>query len=278
MINIKGELYDLTHPLVMAIVNASPDSFYGGSRVESESEIENRIQELVNQKADIIDVGAYSSKPGAKDIAIKDEIKRLDSVLSVLKKRNCKLPVSVDTFRSEVAKWAIDNYHVDIINDISGGKLDDNMLSVVGKSGVAYIAMHMQGNPQNMQDNPQYDNIIKDILYYFSEIIQKAKLEGIVDIIVDPGFGFGKTIEHNYQLMARLNDLQILEKPILIGVSRKSMIYKLLNTSPEESLNGSTVLHTISLLNNANIIRTHDVKQAKEAIKIVEKIKSLSND
>ena len=273
-INVNGRLMDLTEPQVMGILNVTPDSFYAGSRTETEKEIIERLHQMTNEGASIIDMGAYSSRPNAEHITAEEEMNRLRTGLSLVQKYQPEAVVSVDTFRADVAKMCVEEYGVAIINDISAGNMDASMFRTVAQLGVPYIIMHMQGTPQNMQTNPHYDNLLKEVFLYFAERVQKLRDLGVKDIIIDPGFGFGKTLEHNYELMNHLDEFRIFELPLLVGISRKSMIYKLLGTTPEEALNGTTVLNTLALMKGANILRVHDVKAAKEAITLVEKMKS----
>jgi len=223
---------------------------------------------MIEEGASIIDVGAYSSRPGAEHISAEAEIQRLSIALAAIRTNFPDVIVSADTFRSAVAIMAVKDYEVDIINDISAGSADKNMFDTIAELNVPYVMMHIKGTPQNMQNNPTYDNVVEEIIKYFSEKIQKAKLSGICDIIIDPGFGFGKTLEHNYQILNRLDDFKIFELPILVGLSRKSMIYKALDTTPVGALNGTTVLNTIAIMNGADILRVHDVKEAAETIKL----------
>ena len=272
-INVKGQLMDLSQPKVMGILNATPDSFYAQSRLQTEKEIILRLQEMENEGASIMDIGAYSSRPNAQHISIEEEMERLRNCLTLVNKECPNAIVSIDTFRADIAKMCVEEYGAAMINDISAGNMDKQMFATIAQLGVPYIIMHMQGTPQDMQSAPHYDNLLKEVFYYFSEKISNLRDLGVKDIILDPGFGFGKTLEHNYQLMNHLEEFSTFELPLLVGISRKSMIYKLLGTSPEEALNGTTALNTISLLKGANILRVHDVKAAVEAVNIVEKMK-----
>lgn len=272
-INVNGKLMDLSHPQVMGILNVTPDSFYAGSRQQTEADITCRTRQIVEEGASIIDIGAYSSRPNAEHITAEEEMRRLRTGLEIISRDYPQAVVSVDTFRADVAKMCVEEYGVALINDIAAGEMDADMFATVARLGVPYIIMHMQGTPQNMQMQPHYDNLLKEIFYYFSEKVQKLRDLGVKDIILDPGFGFGKTLEHNYELMSSLEEFSIFELPLLVGVSRKSMIYKLLGGTPEEALNGTTVLHTISLLKGAHILRVHDVKAAIETVKIVEQLR-----
>ena len=273
-INANGRLMDLSEPQVMGILNVTPDSFYAGSRGVTERDIIGRLHQLVNEGASIIDIGAYSSRPEAEDVSMEEEMTRLRNGLEIIRKHRPEAIVSVDTFRADVAKMCVEEYGVAIVNDISAGQMDEEMFNTIARLGIPYIIMHMKGTPQTMQTNPQYDHFLKDIFYYFSEKVQKLRDLGVKDIIIDPGFGFGKTLEHNYELMNHLEEFHLFELPLLVGVSRKSMIYKLLGISPEEALNGTTVLNTIALQKGAHILRVHDVKSAMEAVKIVTKMKA----
>ena len=273
-INVNGRLMDLSEPQVMGILNVTPDSFYAGSRSETEKDIVQRLHQIIDEGASIIDIGGYSSRPNAEHISAEEEMNRLRNGLEIIRKHSPNAVVSVDTFRADVAKMCVEEYGVAIINDISAGQMDEEMFPTIAKLGVPYIIMHMKGTPQDMQMSPQYDHFLKEIFYYFSERVQKLRDLGVKDIIIDPGFGFGKTLEHNYELMNHLEEFSLFELPLLVGVSRKSMIYKLLGTTPEEAMNGTTALHTIALLKGANILRVHDVKEAVESIKIVQKMKA----
>lgn len=275
-ININGSLFGLTTPSVMGILNVTPDSFYAESRKQDEEGIENRVRQIIDEGASMIDIGAYSSRPNADDVSVKEEMDRLRKGLSIVNRVAPNIAVSVDTFRADVATMCVEEYGAAIINDISGGELDKEMFSTVARLHVPYILMHMQGTPQNMQKEPSYENLMRDIFLYFSRKIQQLKELGVKDIILDPGFGFGKTMEHNYELMGHLEDFKIFEFPLLVGISRKSMIFRLLETTPQEALNGTTVLNTIALMKGADILRVHDVHQAVETVKIVEKMKACS--
>ena len=273
-INANGKLMDLSEPQVMGILNVTPDSFYAGSRGVTNGYILDRCQQILDEGASIIDIGAYSSRPNAQHISAEEEMSRLRTGLELIRKNHPEAIVSVDTFRADIARMCVEEYGVAIINDISAGNMDEQMFSTIARLGVPYIIMHMKGTPQNMQENPHYDHFLKEIFYYFSEKVQKLRDLGAKDIIIDPGFGFGKTIEHNYELMNHLEEFHLFELPILVGISRKSMIYKLLGITPEEALNGTTALNTIALTKGAHILRVHDVKEAVETIRIVEKMKA----
>ncbi len=256
----------------MGIINITPDSFYKGSRYNSDNEILRASVKMVTEGADIIDVGGYSSRPGAEDISKDEETKRVLKAISLISRELPDTIISIDTFRADVAREAILSCGAHIINDISGGEADSDMFTVVGKLKVPYIMMHMKGNPRNMQDNPVYDDVVADILKWFGERIYRLKSEGVNDIIIDPGFGFGKTIAHSFELLQRLNDFSISGLPLLVGVSRKSMIWKSLNITAEEALNGTSVLHTIALSHGADILRVHDVAEAKQTIQLMNMI------
>lgn len=272
-INVNGKLMDMNTPQVMGILNVTPDSFYAESRKQTEEGIINRVNQIISEGASIIDIGAYSSRPFADDVSPEEEMSRLRKGLNIIRKEVPEAIVSVDTFRSDIAKMCVEEYGVAIINDISAGELDKGMFPTVAKLGVPYILMHMKGTPQDMQTNPLYDNLLKEVFYYFSEKLAALRDLGTKDIILDPGFGFGKTIEDNYKLLNNLQEFSIFDLPILVGVSRKSMIYKLLGTTPQEALNGTTVIDTISLMKGANILRVHDVREAVESVKIFCKMK-----
>jgi dihydropteroate synthase len=269
-INCKGELLDLTYPKVMGIINITPDSFYDGGKYISEESLMLRVNKMIYDGCDIFDIGAYSSRPGALEVTEKDELQRLSYALSIIRNKFPDIIISVDTFRSKIAKAVVEDFNVDIINDISAGDLDAGMFETIAELNVPYIIMHMQGIPENMQNNPQYKNIVKDMSMYFSKKVDQLKLLGVNDVIIDPGFGFGKTIDHNYQLLKHLDDFKIFELPILVGLSRKSMLCKVLGIEPENALNATSVANTLALDRGANILRVHDVKEAVETIKIYE--------
>lgn len=272
-INIKGQLLSLDEPQVMGILNVTPDSFYAGSRKQTEAAIIDRIETILREGASIIDVGGYSSRPDAAEVSETEEMQRLEMALQPLLQHYPDVVVSVDTFRSSVARQCVENYGVAMINDISGGELDERMFDTVAQLRVPYIMMHMRGTPQTMQQQTDYEDVTADLLKYFSQKLERLFRLGVNDVILDPGFGFSKTLTQNYELMRYLGDFRIFGLPLLVGVSRKSMIYKLLETTPEESLNGTTVLHTYALLQGADILRVHDVRAAKEAIRIVQQLK-----
>ena len=270
--NLRGKLVELRRPWVMGILNVTPDSFYADSRTPmAESErIAQRVRQMLAEGADISDVGAYSSRPGADDISPLEEMRRLEVALTTVREVAPEVYVSVDTFRSEVARQCVEHFGVDLINDISGGVLDRAMPKVVARLGVPYIIMHMKGNPETMQMAPEYQDVVAEVLEFLARQQQRFFDAGGKDVIIDPGFGFGKTLLHNYRLMDRLQDFHELHAPLLVGVSRKSMIYKLLETTPQEALNGTTVLHTIAMMKGAHFLRVHDVQAAVEARTLVE--------
>ena len=268
-LNLRGRLLELREPLIMGILNVTPDSFFSESRTPDEEHIAQRVKQMMNDGADMIDIGGYSSRPGADDVSTEEEMNRLRRGLRIIRKLYPDVPVSVDTFRADVARMCIEEEGADIINDISGGMMDRQMFRTVAQLHVPYIMMHMQGTPDSMQLAPHYDNLRQEVMLYFAERIDRLCQMGVKDIIVDPGFGFGKTMEHNYELMAHLEDFHVFGLPLLVGISRKSMIYKLLGDTPQTSLNGTTVLNTIALTKGAHILRVHDVKEAVEAKRIV---------
>ncbi len=272
-LNCKGKIIVIEQPLVMAIVNATPDSFYKGYLAKPKEELFNLITKMVAEGADIIDVGGQSTRPGSERIDADEEIKRAVPVIEWIQKNFPEVIISIDTYSSKVAAVAVDAGAV-IVNDISSGDLDLNMLPTVATLKVPYICMHMQGRPETMQTSPKYENVVREILDYFIAKTEQCKQAGITDVIIDPGFGFGKTAEDNFSLLKNLNAFTILNKPVLAGLSRKSMICKTLQTSADEALNGTTVLNTTALLNGASILRVHDVKEAKEAITLFTKYKN----
>lgn len=272
-LNLRGKLYSLCEPKIMGILNVTPDSFYAESRTSDEEHIAVRVQQLMDDGADMIDIGGYSSRPGADDVSPEEEMNRLRRGLRVVRHLYPEVPISVDTFRADVARMCVEEEDADIINDISGGMMDRQMFRTVARLGVPYILMHMQGTPDTMQQAPHYDNLRREVMLYFAERIDRLCQMGAKDIIVDPGFGFGKTLEHNYELFHHLDDFNLFNLPLLVGISRKSMIYKLLGGTPQTSLNGTTVLNTIALMKGVHILRVHDVKEAVEAKRIVMKMK-----
>ncbi|MGB0523575.1 MAG: dihydropteroate synthase [Flammeovirgaceae bacterium] len=272
-LNIRGRLLDLAKPKVMGVINVTPDSFYDGGRFINEDSIILQADKLVNEGVDIIDIGGYSSRPGAHEVSEKEEIQRVYQAISLLKKSHPRTPISVDTFRADVAKKAVEAGAA-LVNDISGGTLDEDMFHIIAELRVPYIMMHMRGTPRTMQKLTQYEHILEEIIDFFRTRIKKLHQLGVYDIVVDPGFGFAKTLAQNYYLLNHLQAFEILECPILAGLSRKSMIYKQLGITPQDALNGTTVLNTIALQKGASILRVHDVKQAKEAIQLVSCLNS----
>ncbi len=267
-LNLRGKLYPLDEPKIMGILNVTPDSIYAESRTSDDTHIAERVKQMMEEGADMIDIGGYSSRPGADDVTPQEEMERLRRGIRIVRKLYPEVPLSVDTFRADVARMCIEEEGADIINDIAAGMMDRQMFKTVARLGVPYIMMHMQGTPDTMQIAPHYDNLRREVMLYFAERIDRLCQMGAKDIIVDPGFGFGKTVAHNYELMNHLEDFNIFKLPILVGISRKSMIYKLLGGTPQTSLNGTTVLNTIALTKGAHILRVHDVKQAVEAKRI----------
>lgn len=271
MLNIKGTLMSLSTPVVMGILNVTPDSFYADSRKQTEAAIEERIQAILSEGAQIIDIGGYSSRPDAAEVSPEEEMERLAFALKILNAHYPEAIVSVDTFRAGVARRCVEEYGAAIINDISGGELDPGMFATVAELKVPYIMMHMRGTPQTMQQHTDYADMMEEIMLYFAAKVRELHLLGVSDVILDPGFGFSKTVSQNYQLMGHLKEFEVFGLPLLVGISRKSMIYKFLGGTPAESLNGTTVLNTYALLNGADILRVHDVKAAVEAVKLVSK-------
>ena len=273
-INVAGKLLDLSIPRVMGVINITPDSFYEGSRATEEKEILKAATEIIEDGADIIDIGGYSSRPGAAEVPPEEEKKRVLTAICLINREFPEIIISVDTFRSEIAREAVSECGAHMINDISGGEADSNMFGVIQQLNVPYVMMHMQGMPESMQDNPVYADVVADILVWFSSKISRLQSAGVKDIIIDPGFGFGKTVSHNFEILHRLADFSISGLPLLVGMSRKSMIWKTLGVSPEEALNGTTVLNTIALMKGADILRVHDVKEAVQVVRLMEMIKN----
>ncbi len=270
-INCKGQLIDLTKPKVMGILNLTPNSFFDGGKYTNEAEIIAQVGKMLSEGATFIDIGAYSSKPNAEFVSVEEEMARIVPVVELLVQQFPQILISIDTFRSEVAEACILKGAA-LINDIAAGQLDDTMLNTIAKHNVPYIMMHMRGNPQTMQSLTEYQDVVKEMILYFSERIAAARSLGINDLIIDPGFGFAKTVEQNYEVLQKMELFQQLDLPILAGISRKSMIYKVLNCNASESLNGTTVLNTVSLLKGANILRVHDVKEAVECVTLFNAI------
>lgn len=267
-IRVNGQLMNLSTPKVMGILNVTPDSIYAGSRKETTSDIAYRVEQIITEGADMIDIGAYSSRPNAEHVSTKEEMARLRKGLEIIREVAPEAIVSVDTFRADVASMCVEEYGAALINDISGGQMDERMFDTVARLNVPYIMMHMQGTPQDMQLHIHYNHLRMEIMQYFALKVQELYARGVKDIIIDPGFGFGKTLAHNYELFKHLEDFKLFGLPLLVGISRKSMIYKLLDSSPEEALNGTTVLNTIALTKGADILRVHDVKACVEAVRI----------
>ena len=274
IINAGGELLDISEPVVMGILNITPDSFFDGGKYETEKSIADRCEQIISEGGKIIDIGAYSSRPGADDVPEEEEWRRVENALKIVRSKFPDVLLSLDTFRSGIARKAVEKYGVNIINDIYGGNADEKMFKAIGDLKVPYILMHMQGTPKTMQNAPEYRDVVADISLFFSQKVNELHSYGVNDIILDPGFGFGKTVEHNYEILRRLKEFELHNLPMCIGLSRKSMIYKVLGVSPEESLNGTTILNTVALLNGANILRVHDVKEAVESIKLVSLLMS----
>ncbi len=268
-INCRGKLVEFNKPLVMGILNLTSDSFYDGGKYNSLPAAMQRLETMLDEEADIIDIGAVSTRPHAVPISEKEEIQMLLPALETIRKKYPDILISIDTFRAEVAKLCIEA-GVDIINDISGGTMDEQMFETIAKYNVPYILMHIQGTPETMQQNPVYNDVSQDVLMYFAEKVKVLRDLGVNDIILDPGFGFGKTLEHNYQLLSDLEIFHSFELPLLVGVSRKRMIYRPLQIQAEEALNGTTVINTIALQKGAHILRVHDVKEAVQAVKLLQ--------
>lgn len=292
-LNLGGRLFPLDHPIVMGILNLTPDSFYDGSRMlasadapstvaetseEAAERIRLRTRAILDEGGEMIDVGAYSTRPGAPDVSADEEMRRLAFGLEIIRREAPDAIVSVDTFRADVARSCVRDFGVQIVNDISGGEMDRAMFHTVGRLGVPYILMHMQGQPRTMQQAPHYDNVTAEVTTYLARRAQGLRDHGVRDIILDPGFGFGKTLDHNYELMAHMEDLHELGMPLLVGISRKSMIYRLLDSTPAEALNGTTVLNTIALSKGAHILRVHDVRAAVEAVRIFSHMNHCCHD
>lgn len=271
LINCKGQLIDLSIPKVMGILNITPNSFFDGGKYKNEDEIILQVDKMLSDGTTFIDVGAYSSKPSAEFVSEQEEIDRIVPVIELILKHFPKTLLSIDTFRANVAKISIENGAA-IINDIAAGELDEKIFDIIAQYNVPYIMMHMRGNPQTMQSLTHYDDIIKEMLLYFSEKVKKARSLGINDLIIDPGFGFAKTIDQNYEVLQKMELFNFLELPVLAGISRKSMIYKTLNNTPQEALNGTTALNTIALTKGAKILRVHDVKEAMECVTLFSKL------
>lgn len=271
-LNIKGDLRIYDKPTVMGIVNATPDSLFSGSRVSTDESVRRTVEQMLCDGADFIDVGAYSTRPGCADIDADEELRRLEWCMEALRKVAPDIPVSVDTFRADVARKAVTGLSVDIINDISGGDLDPDMFATVADLHVPYILMHMRGTPQTKQENTDYENLVTDVIREIGEKVSRLELMGVADIILDPGFGFSKTLEQNYTLLKRLEVFDMFKLPLLVGISRKSMITKVLNVTPDEALEGTTALNMYALSRGAGILRVHDVKAARQAVAIYSQL------
>lgn len=275
-INLGGRLIDLSKPVVMGILNVTPDSFYDGGKYETEKMILTRAEQILEQGATIIDIGAISTKPGNEEVSTKEEIDRLLPAVRAVKKAFPEAFVSIDTFRSWVALKVIEECGPCIVNDVSGGNFDVHMFDIIGKLGVPYILMHLLGTPLQMEKEPVYEDVVRDISMFFTDRVKKLTAAGVKDVILDPGFGFGKTRDHNYELLNRLDSFKVFQLPLLVGVSRKSMIHRLLDIKPEDALNGTTVVNTLALMGGTDILRVHDVREAVEAVRIMNMIRSTS--
>ena len=273
-INLGGELIDFTIPVVMGIINVTPDSFYDGGKIEDEKSLLSTVEKMIVAGVSIIDVGAVSTRPGAQLSSTKEELERLLPAVKAIRSEFPDIALSIDTFRSWVAARVIDEFGPVIVNDVSGGSFDSKMFETIGKLGVPYILSHIQGTPGNMQDNPEYADVIREISAFFSEKIKKLTMYGVNDVIIDPGFGFGKNLEHNFELLNRLDSFKVFQLPVMVGLSRKSMIWKALEIEPNAALNGTTVANTMALIGGADILRVHDVKEAIEAVKIFCELKA----
>lgn len=273
-INLNGRLIDFSTPVVMGILNVTPDSFFDGGKYRTEKNVLKRAEEILVQGGTIIDIGAISTQPGAEGISTKAEIERLLPAVKAVRKNFPEAFISIDTYRSWVAMEVIEECGPCIVNDVTGGNFDVLMFDTIGKLGVPYILMHMQGTPIKMQENPEYEDIIREISMFFTEKTKQLTRAGVKDVIIDPGFGFGKTLEHNYDLLNRLDSFKVFQLPVMVGVSRKSMIFKLLGSKPDEALNGTSVINTLALMGGADLLRVHDVREAVEAVKIMNMIRS----
>ena len=274
-INLGGRLHSLDRPMVMGILNVTPDSFWEESRMKSDDDIVARARQIIDEGGDIIDLGAYSSRPGADDVSSDEEWRRLDHALRLIRREVGDVDCSVDTFRASVAERCVNEHGVVMVNDISGGKMDPQMFDTVARLHTAYVLTHIQGTPQTMQDNPAYDDVVRDVMLDLAKGLAGLNARGVCDVIIDPGFGFGKTLDDNYQLMAHLEEFKTLGCPILVGVSRKSMISKMLGITTGQALNGTVVLDTIALAKGADIVRVHDVRQAAETVAIYHKLRQM---
>lgn len=275
-INLNGRLIDLSKPVVMGILNVTPDSFFDGGKYKTVKKVVRRAEEILEQGGTIIDIGAISTKPGSEGISTKDEIERLLPAVAAVRKEFPHAFISIDTYRSWVALKVIEDCGPCIVNDVSGGNFDPHMFDTIGKLGVPYILMHMLGTPLKMQDNPVYEDIIRDISLFFTDRVKQLNKAGVKDVIIDPGFGFGKTLQQNYELLNRLDSFKVFQLPVMVGVSRKSMINQLLGTKPEEALNGTSIVNTLALMGGADLLRVHDVREAVEAVRIMNMVRSTS--
>jgi dihydropteroate synthase len=275
-LNLNGRILDLAQPVVMGIINVTPDSFFDGGKYKTDKKVVKRAEEILEQGGTVIDIGAVSTQPGKEGISTKDEIDRLLPAVKAVRKEFPDAYLSIDTYRSWVALKVIEECGPCIVNDVSGGNFDVHMFDTIGKLGVPYVLMHMQGTPLKMQENPVYEDIIRDISLFFTERVKQLTKAGVKDVIIDPGFGFGKLLEHNYELLNRLDSFKVFQLPLMVGVSRKGMIYRLLGSNPEEALNGTSVVNTLALMGGADILRVHDVREAIEAVRILNKVRSTS--
>jgi dihydropteroate synthase len=276
-VNIKGKLLALDTPVVMGILNVTPDSFYAGSRKQTAQAINERIAAILEEGGGMVDVGGYSSRPDAAEVTPDEEMKRLAFALDIIRKHYPEVTVSVDTFRADIARRCVEEYGAALVNDISGGDADKAMFETVADLHIPYILMHMRGNPQTMERCTDYADVADEVIRDLSEKVSRLRLLGVNDIILDPGFGFGKTLEQNYELMRRLDEFELFEMPLLVGISRKRMVYSVLESSPEESLSGTVVLNTFALLKGADILRVHDVREAVDTVRIVQKLKNMTH-
>lgn len=276
-INLGGKLIHFSEPTVMGVVNVTPDSFYDGGKLTDTDTLIRHVENMVEHGASIVDVGAMSTRPGAPLISTKTELERLLPAVHAIRKTFPDLPISVDTFRSWVAVRVIEEIGPVVVNDISGGTLDSKMFETIGKMHVPYILTHIKGTPQNMQETPEYIDVVREVSYWLSERVKQLTKHGVNDVIIDPGFGFGKELKHNYELMNRLDSFKVFQLPVMVGISRKSLVWKLLEITPEDALNGTTAINMLALLGGADILRVHDVKEAVEAVKIYNALKSTVN-
>jgi len=270
-LNIGGRLLDLSHPRVMGVINVTPDSFFAGSRIENENSFVQRVEKMIEEGVDIIDIGAFSSRPGAKMISVEEELLRLEPYIDLLARNFPDIILSIDSYRSAVISRLADKIPF-IINDITGYAQDPSITDIAVSNGFPYVLMHMQGMPEYMQDNPSYQHVCDELLRYFAERLHQLKAKGVYQVLVDPGFGFGKTPEHNFEILSGLSAFKVFEKPVLVGLSRKSMICKTLKVKPQDALNGTTALHMVALLNGASILRAHDVREAVETVRLYNKL------